>query len=125
MADTTYTEQYILNTLYGSAPTQYSTQEVANLQAGTGRTSRSWQEVLNTNAGNHPTRYSVQQSLFINLSASLGLSGSYTQLSEQALLNRAFSGGVTLATILGAAGGGTPSTAGQPIGLLLLITRAT
>ncbi len=95
--------QEVLNTLYGSSySTQYSEQEIANLQAGTGRTSRSWQEVLNTNAGNVPaTKFSVQQCLFNNLSASLGLSGSYTQLSEQALLNMALNAGLTLGRVLG------------------------
>lgn len=123
MADTTYSPQYILNTLYGSAPTQFSEQGVANKQMGNAPTAKSWQQILNENKGNAPTAQSVQQLLFTNLSAALGLSGSYTQVSEQALLNRAYSAGITLNTILGNGGGGG-GTSGSPVGLLLALTYA-
>lgn len=122
MADTSFSEQYILNTLYGSRPTQYSEQQVANLQAGYPSTKYSWQVVLNLNIGNSPTQWSIQRCLFTNLSASLGLSGSYTQLSEQALLNRAYTAGVSLATILTGVSGGGGASANA--GLLLLMGAA-
>lgn len=123
MADTTYSPQEVLNRLNGSAPTAYSEQAIANMQKGNSPTLQSWQDVLNTNAG-YPSATSVQRALYLNLTTALSLTPADTQLSPQALLNRALSAGVSLTTVMtGVIPGGGGST-GQPVGLLLAITQA-
>jgi hypothetical protein len=131
MSNTQYSSQYVLNSLYGSATsTQYSEQEVANLFVGSpSRTSLSLQAILNRNLSQPDTAMSEQVALWNILKTPLSITGSSasTSYSPQELLNLALENAVSLTTILGS---GTPapppaSTAGEPLGLLLTLTKSS
>lgn len=99
---TQYTDQEVVNMLYGSRPTQYTVQEAFNLQDGSAfGTQYSTQEVLNLNLGVSPTYYSEQEALWLTLQGDLGLTGSHYQYSVQELLNMSYSqGDVTLPEVI-------------------------
>lgn len=88
---TQYSDQEVLNRLYGSRPTQYSVQEVVNLDEGfTPLTGLTVQQILNRNLGVADNRYSEQQAFWHTLEADLGLTGPDTAYSVQELLNMAY-----------------------------------
>jgi len=97
---TSRTVDEVLSQLAGLTETQPAQKVIAD-RLGIPPTSKSVQRMLAEIKGVPPTSKSEQELWWLNISDNLGLTGHYTQFSEQELLNMAKNSNMTISQVLG------------------------